>query len=292
MNRMKRIALYGCIVVCFLMMLLPTQAFAQTSEMNISASEIYMKHGSTHKLAVVCDTNSDLRYSSSDLRVAKVDSAGSITAVGKGEAIVSVCTADGENISVCRLFVDIEKQEAEKIEFPKVHYYQADPEWKLSYSVRKKACALTSMAMLLKNSGIDTDPAKAYQHNGKNTGMIYKRVLKHYDKQYDCAVPYDSEYLLTYSSADGKTVIKNPAKNYEAAIGEALERHPEGVLCYFVNGHGSHAVVAISAENGKIYYNDPGRKAQKGEHITFEDTWCAYRHNMNYGDLAYMIAIN
>ena len=162
-----------------------------------------------------------LVYSSSDHRVATVDSEGTITAVGKGRAIVTVCTEDGQNVEICRMYVDTEKQ-TDAEDLPKVHFYQGDPEWRFSYGVRRKACALTSMTMLLKNSGIDTNPAEAFENNGRNTGMIYKKLLKSYGKQYDCAVPYDSAYLLNYSSADGKTTIMNPERYYESAVREAL----------------------------------------------------------------------
>ena len=290
MSKKRGIVLYCCIVICLMTVLLPMQAFAKTDELNISGTEIYIKSGISYKLAAVCD--SDLQYSSSDLRVATVNSEGTIEAHQMGEATVTVRTVDGKETESCKVFVDIDMPEEVKVVYPKVHYYQGDEEWGFPRAVRKKACALTSMAMLLKNSGIDTDPADAYERNGKSTGMGYHKLLDSFEKQYDCAVPYDSDYLMSYSAETGKTFIKNPAKNYEAAVREALERHPEGVLCYFVRGRGSHAVVAIADENGTIRYNDAGRKAEKGENVAFEDTWCSHRHRMEYGDLAYMIAIS
>ncbi len=290
MKRFKQIAVFVCIVVSLMTMMIPTQAFAQSSDLNISASEIYIGIGMSYKLASTCEKG--VCYVSSDPTVATVDEDGTVYAVRRGEAVITTAMRGDFELSKCSVFVDIAKPEEEEVSFPKVHYYQGDPEWEFTREVRKKACVLTSMAMLLKNSGIDTDPADTYKRNGNNSGMNFRKVLGYYDKMYDTAVGYGSDHYLSYDSESGKTMIKNPGRNYEAAVIEALERHPEGVICYFVNGDDSHAIVAIGTENGDIIYNDAGRKARKGEGVVFENTWCSHHHGMVYSDLAYMIAIN
>lgn len=166
-------------------------------------------------------------------------------------------------------------------------YYQGDTKWKFSSSVAKNACVVASFAVLLYNNGANATPRTVYDVNGKRTSMNYARQEANFGVELVRAISKDSPY---YSSFDGeKTYIKNPGKNAVKAIKEALELHPEGVMCYF-SGKGSHAIVAIGAEGDSIIFCDVGRK--RGQSIPFKTTWVYYSHKMTYSHLQYIVAID
>ena len=169
------------------------------------------------------------------------------------------------------------------------HYHQGDAAWGFSRKVEKKACVLTATAMLLQNNGNGVTPRSLYDGAGGTTSLQYLSVLPKFEAQAVCAVAASSPYFSDFRG--GKTYIKNPAANGEAAVREALAAHPEGVMLYF-SGSGSHAVVAIRCQDGTIYYSDPGRVAERGHNVTLSNTWVQVGHGMNYAHLSYMLAID
>jgi len=167
-------------------------------------------------------------------------------------------------------------------------YYQGSSAWRFSEEVRKRACLLTAFATVMRNMGIHATPRTVYKSNG-GTPMNMARLKRNFGVVAAPALPDDSPYM---AGVDGhSTSIKSKSKNYEAAVKEALEMHPEGVILYFKNGEGAHAIVACKVdENGTIYYSDPGRN--KGRLLTFRETWVSHHHNMKYGNLSEMIALD
>ncbi len=167
-------------------------------------------------------------------------------------------------------------------------YYQGDPKWGFSSSVRSTACVLTSYAITINNMGISATPRTVYNSNGKRTPMNMSNLKKNFGVKAVCALGSGSEYLSRF---DGhKTYIIKPSVNAPAAIKEALNLHPEGVILYFKSGSRAHAIVACKYDGSTIYFSDPGRK--KGRLLLFKDTWVSYHHHMTYANLVEMIALD
>lgn len=167
-------------------------------------------------------------------------------------------------------------------------YYQGDPKWGFSSSVRKRACVITAIAIAINNMGIPCTPPDVYKSNGNQTPIKYDNLKKNFGVKPVSGLASSSQYL---SGFDGVyTYVKSPSSNYEAAVKEALSRNPEGVILYFKKGSDAHAVVACKLDNGDIYYSDPGRN--RTTLVDFANTWCKVGHNMSYTHLAYMIALD
>ena len=90
-------------------------------------SYIFSKAGSVKLTATVSpkESNKNLKWGSSDEKVAKVDGSGNITPVGNGVCKITATTVDGTNLSVsCNIKVDIK---AEKISLNKTSYTFNEP---------------------------------------------------------------------------------------------------------------------------------------------------------------------
>ena len=167
-------------------------------------------------------------------------------------------------------------------------YYQGDPKWGFSSSVRKSACVITAYAVTINNMGTRCTPPDIYKSNGNQTSMKIDNLKKNFGVKPVSGLGSSSKYLSSFDGA--YTFIKSPSSNYEAAVKEALARNPEGVILYFKKGSDAHAVVACKLSDGKIYYSDPGRN--RTTLVDFSETWCKVGHNMSYTNLAYMIALD
>lgn len=148
---------------------------------------------------------------------------------------------------------------------------------------------ISSYAILLKNMGINATPRVVYNAN-KSVSLNYERVNKAFKTKSVKALADDSPYLKGFNG--NETYIKNPAKNYLAAVKEALDRNPEGVGLYFKRGSRAHMVVAIGYIGNSIFYSDPGRISSKGLEIPFSSTWVSCNHRMSYRNLQYMVAVD
>ena len=113
-------------------------------------------------------------------------------------------------------------------------YYQGDSRWGFSRSVAKKACVLTGYAVVLKNLELDATPKTVFKANGSKSSISLNNIEDAFGVDAVSALNEDSPY---FSSFDGhKTYIKSASTNFVAAVKEALEKHPEGVLLYFTKG--------------------------------------------------------
>lgn len=167
-------------------------------------------------------------------------------------------------------------------------YYQGSSQWKFSSSVRKSACIISSYAITINNMGIPATPRFIYESNGRRTPMNIGNLATNFGVVPVSALASDSPYL---SSFDGhKTYIADPANNAVAAIKEAIDKHPEGVICYFKKGSKAHAIVACRYEGDTIYFSDPGRT--RTTLLTFNDTWVYYKHKMTYANLVEVVALD
>ncbi len=167
-------------------------------------------------------------------------------------------------------------------------YYQGDPQWKFSSSVRKAACVVSAYAITINNMGIYATPRTVYESNGNRTPMNLTNLRNNFGVKPVSGLAASSKYL---SGFDGVyTFIKSPSTNLEAAVKEALARYPQGVILYFKKGSDAHAIVACKVSGGKIYYSDPGRN--RTTLVDFANTWCKVGHNMSYTHLTYMVALD
>lgn len=166
--------------------------------------------------------------------------------------------------------------------------YQGDSQWRFSTAVRKKACLMCAYAITINNMGIDATPRSVYESNGNTTYMSLKGLARNFGVKPICAVDLSSPYLRSYSGFG--TYIKSPSANGIAAIKEALNKHPEGVICYFKRGSAAHAIVACKYDGDTIYYSDPGRN--RTTLLTFNNTWVRYHHRMTYRNLYYIVALD
>ena len=167
-------------------------------------------------------------------------------------------------------------------------YYQGDKKWKFRRSVAKKACLMTAFSITINNMGIPATPATLFQSNGKTTNINLANLAANFGVQPVSALNADSAYLQGF---DGyRTYIIDPQNNAIAAIKEALDRHPEGVILSFQKGSRAHSVVACSYEGDTIYFSDPGRN--KGKLLDFNTTWTYYHHKMTYKHLQNIIALD
>ncbi len=167
-------------------------------------------------------------------------------------------------------------------------YYQGDSRWKFSSSVRKKACVISAYSITINNMGIPANPRFIYESNGRKTTMNIGNLKTNFGVVPVSALDADSAYLKSF---DGRaTYVVNPGTNGIAAIKEAIDNHPEGVICYFKRGSEAHAVVACRYEGDIIYYSDPGRT--RTTLLTFENTWVSYSHHMKYSNLVEIVALD
>jgi hypothetical protein len=167
-------------------------------------------------------------------------------------------------------------------------YYQGDSRWKFSSSVRKKACVMTAYAIVVNNMGISATPRFIYESNGRRTPMNISKLTANFGVTPVCALDANSPYLSRFDGVS--TIVADPAVNAAAAMREAIDRHPEGVICYFKRGSKAHAVVACYYDDDAIYFSDPGRK--RTTLLPFADTWVCYHHRMTYAHLANIIALD
>jgi len=167
-------------------------------------------------------------------------------------------------------------------------YYQGDPQWRFSTDVRKVACLMTAYSITVNNMGIPATPRFIYESNKRRTTMNIANLEANFGVAPVCALPENSKYLRGFNGLS--TYVKSAGRNAVDAIKQALDLHPEGVICYFKRGEEAHAIVACKYDGDTIYYSDPGRK--RGTLLTFGNTWVVYGHHMGYSNLAEIIALD
>lgn len=167
-------------------------------------------------------------------------------------------------------------------------YYQGDSQWKFSRSVKKKACIISSYAIIINNMGVPANPRFIYESNRRSTSIKYANLKINFGVTAACALSADSPYLKRFDGQ--KTYISDPGTNGMAAIKAAIDLNPEGVLCYFKKGSRAHAIVACKYDGDTIYFSDAGR--DDTTLLTFSDTWVSYKHKMTYANLNYIAALD
>lgn len=167
-------------------------------------------------------------------------------------------------------------------------FYQGDNAWGFSSRIKNTACLMTAYADVINNMGKGATPRSVLDSNGGRTMMNFTNLTANFGVTPVCALDTASPYYAGFNGS--QTFINDPANNAVAAIKQALDRHPEGVVCYFQKGSRQHGVVACRYDGDTIYYSDPGRNLKTL--VGLADTWVGYHHRMTYKDLSYISALD
>ncbi|MBE7015491.1 MAG: copper amine oxidase N-terminal domain-containing protein [Ruminococcaceae bacterium] len=169
-------------------------------------------------------------------------------------------------------------------------YYQGQPDLGLENN-GKGYCWVCSYAMLITNvTGQKVTPIDIANVNIENgySGcfMFHSAIMNRFACKFVPALPETSPYFGGYNTKKkGDTsLVVNSDEDVIRAISEALTLHPNGVMVRF-EGY-PHTMLAVSCENGVIYFNDPALAS--GEHIPFENT-CLKKYKLT--DISYIQAM-
>jgi hypothetical protein len=167
-------------------------------------------------------------------------------------------------------------------------YYQGDPAWGFSSRIKNTACLMTAYSDVVNNMGKGATPRMMLDSNGGKTMMNFSNLTANFGVAPVSALDAASPYFAGFDGVH--TFVNDPDDNGVAAIKQALDRNPEGVICYFERGSRQHGVVASMYDGDNIYYSDPGRDLKKL--VALSDTWVTYHHRMSYKNLSYIVALD
>ena len=175
-------------------------------------------------------------------------------------------------------------------QYSSVFYYQGQPDLGLENNGRGY-CWVCSYAMLITNvTGSQVTPIDIANVNIANgysgSFMFHSAIMSGFGCEFVPALPESSPYFGGYNDKKkGDTaLIVNSDGDVVNAVAEALSLHPEGVMVRY-EGY-PHTMLAVSVENGVIYFNDPA--LPEGEHIPFEKT-CLKGYKLT--DISYIQAM-
>lgn len=176
---------------------------------------------------------------------------------------------NSQNNAIYIYMKDLLQDAAVKQETAHAFYSQYDPTYVELYSAapynwtagRNGYCYVTSYAMLLTNlTGTAVTPKDVadinYQAGGNPTMCYHGSIVGKYGKRLVSALDTGSIYYKSYDSSRGLTYIDNSSsENVIAALKEALDRNPEGVMVRDTSM--PHTMVAVGYEGDTVYFNDP-----------------------------------
>ena len=173
-------------------------------------SYIFSKAGSVKLTATVSpkESNKNLKWSSSDEKVAKVKNDGTVTAVGSGTCKITATTVDGTNLSVsCNIKVDIK---AEKISLNKTSYTFNEPRaLELTATVQPKEASKN-----LKWTSSDEKVAKVTAGGvvvpvGKGSCKITVETTDGTNLSESCSITSNITYIRGDITRDGKVDMED-----------------------------------------------------------------------------------
>lgn len=138
---------------------------------------------------------------------------------------------------------------------------------------RNGYCYVVSYAMLLSDiTGTAVTPKDVadinYNACGNPTMCYHGSIVGNYGRKLAQALDSGSAYFKSYDAGRGLTYIDNSSEeSVVAAIKEALQKHPEGVMVRDTSM--PHTMVATKCEGDTIYFNDP---ALLEGNVTWEQT--------------------
>ena len=151
-------------------------------------------------------------------------------------------------------------------------FYQRQPDWAFENN-GNGYCWVCSYAMAISNLGKKVTPAMIAEYNQENGSsgafMQHNGIASEFGVQFVQAISSESPYFAKYESWKGATYLKAETnEEAAAAIREALDAHPQGVMVRYTVY--PHTMLAVGYSGDTIYFNDPAY--EDGEHIPFEET--------------------
>ena len=184
----------------------------------------------------------------------------------------------------------------------KSYYFQNQAEFNLP-SYGSGYCWTCSYAMLISNvTGLRITPndvaAINLQMSGRGEYCYHSEIVSQLGVKFVSALSESSPYYGGRDSNSGGTYIVNPQKNdsvVRAALKEALQLHPEGVMVRYAAF--PHTMLAVAYEGDLILFNDPapsasGAYSENGRYqgVPFSET-CVASKGFALSDITFMQAI-
>ena len=180
-------------------------------------------------------------------------------------------------------------------------YFQNQKDWQLP-NFGNSYCWVTCYAMILNDIVGNVTPLDVAKVNEEQCGdgafCHHFPIVEKFGATFVPAISEDSPYFEMFTDYFS-TYIKNEEKDDAiaiAAIKEALDRNPEGIMVRF--DEKPHTIVAVSYEGDVIYFNEPmpyhhGVYDTKTpyEHVTFDKTYPAIK-GYKLSDMTCIIAID
>ena len=182
------------------------------------------------------------------------------------------------------------------------YYFQNQAEFNLP-SYGSGYCWTCCNAMLISNvTGLRITPTDVAAINmsksGKGEYCYHSEIASQLGVKFVSALSESSPYYAGRDGNSGGTYIENPDKDdsvARAALKEALQLHPEGVMVRYAGF--PHTIVAVAYEGDLILFNDPapsgsGTYSDTGRYqgVPFSDT-CVAAKGFVLSDLTFIQAL-
>lgn len=182
------------------------------------------------------------------------------------------------------------------------YYFQNQAEFNLP-SYGSGYCWTCCYAMLISNvTGLPITPnviaAINMSKSGKGEYCYHSEIVSQLGVKFVSALSESSPYYGGRDGNSGCTYIKNPNNDdtvVRAALKEALQLHPEGVIVRYAGF--PHTIVAVAYEGDLILFNDPapsgsGTYSETGRYqgVPFSDT-CVAGKGFSLSDVTFIQAI-
>ncbi|MBE7053300.1 MAG: copper amine oxidase N-terminal domain-containing protein [Ruminococcaceae bacterium] len=214
---------------------------------------------------------------------------------------VELTTDDSDDYVSKKSQIISDKNDDKEIEKNHTFYFQNDEQWQLP-NCGSSYCWVMCYAMILNDIVGDVTPNDVAAVNEEMCGdgafCYHYPIVEKFGVKFGKAIDSDSLYFKEFK--DGyATYIENEEKDDTvaiAAIKEALDKHPEGVMVRFEGK--PHTIVAVAYEDDTIYFNDPvpynyGQYETENpyEYIEFEETYPA-KMGFSISDFVFLEAID
>lgn len=185
----------------------------------------------------------------------------------------------------------------------RAYYFQNQTEFMLPQH-GSGYCWTCCYAMVLTNvTGMRITPADVAEVNltmsSDGAYCYHNEIMSAFNTRFVSALSEESQYFGGRVSGSGGTYINNPDGDdnvVRAALKEALELHPEGVMVRYADF--PHTIVAVAYEGDTILFNDPapsisGAYSDNGKYqgVPFSET-CVARKGFMLSDVTFIQAIS
>ncbi|MBE7045298.1 MAG: copper amine oxidase N-terminal domain-containing protein [Ruminococcaceae bacterium] len=206
-----------------------------------------------------------------------------------------ICEAIGAEVlweeatKTTKVQYQILQKEPEALSDADCFYYQSQEDW--AFENRGSGyCWVCCYAMAISRAtGQQVTPTMVAEYNKSHGSsgafMQHNGIATNFGVQFAQAIDSDSGYFEQYDSWKGATYLK--VENDEqaiAAIKEALDKHPQGVMVRYTVS--PHTLLAVGYEGDTIYFHEPAYA--DGKNVTFEET-CLKHYQISQFDFLQVI---